>query len=210
LATLAYKHSKGDWSAVIGTTIQKEAIKTVAKAINNPVEFWIWVKDQKLTYSKNKVRIEAAKNGIKRCKFTHDKAMMFAAAYFSIKDEVPQLLTAEANNNKDFPYWIAIDKHTSVGKDVLFEADDKYSTRAGRLAFYFEGSKCNKIISSPFWELAKKWEFDNMNYTFAQAHSKWNELMPKIIELTKTEAEELKLSINSKITKDGGAQLRLL
>ena len=136
--------------------------------------------------------------------------MMFAAAYFSIKDEVPQLLTAEANRDKDFPYWIAIDKHTSVGKEVFIKADDKYSTRAGRLAFYFEGSLCNKITSSPFWELAKKWEVENMGYTFSQAHSRWNELKPKIVELTKVDAEELKLVMNGEIEKDSGDQLRLL
>lgn len=210
LATLGYKLSGGDWSAIVGNAKQREAIKAVSEAIKNPNMFWEWTKNNKVGYSKNKTRIEAAKSAIKKCKFKHDETMMYATAYFAVKDEVPQLQKTDANNDEYFPYWVVIDKHTSIGKEVLFEADDKYSVRAGRLAFYFEGSLCNQVTSSPFWDLAKKWEIERMGYTFSQAHSRWSNLRPKIIELAEMDAKELKKRVNAVIEKDSGDQMRLL
>ena len=214
LATLAAKYNEGNWSALRGTKPQRDAITSVANAIKNPDAFWSWVKGQKLAFNKHHGRIKAAKVAVSKANFETDKAMMFAAAYFAVKDEIPITTHVQPQQSKDFPYWIAYDKHTSEGKEIIIEACQKiniYASRGMQLAFYFEGALCNQLTASPYWHLSKDWQIENMGYTDTQADIIWNKLKPEIIELTKKRVEELRATLDKPIAnKVSGDQLSLL
>jgi hypothetical protein len=146
--------------------------------------------------------------------FEADKAMFYAAAYFAAKDEVPLTANAQPQQSPDFPYWIAFDKHTDYGREVISEAAQKidiYPSRARQLAFYLEGAICNDITTSLYWQLAKDWQMEKMGYTYSQANIIWEQLKPVIIELTKKQAEELKDRIEkSSSGAEEGLQLSLI
>ncbi|MCB9250704.1 MAG: hypothetical protein H6613_20270 [Ignavibacteriales bacterium] len=146
-------------------------------------------------HDKHHGRIEAARRAVSKANFETDKAMMYAAAYFAVKDEVPITALTQPLNNPNFPYWIAFDKHTDIGKEVFIEAYSKINIlpyNGMHLAFFLEGAICNDITTSPYWQLAKDWQMQKMGYTYSQANIIWDQLKPVIIELTNNKAEELK------------------
>jgi len=211
LATLATKLHEGNWKALRGTKEQRDAITSVKNAIDNPDAFWKWARDNGVGHIG---RINAAKATVTKANFETDKAMMYAAAYFAAKDEVPLTTNAQPLNSPNFPYWIAFDKHTDYGREVISEAAQKidiYPSRARQLAFYLEGAVCNEITNSPYWQLAKDWQMEKMGYTYSQANIIWEQLKPVIIELTKKKVEELKDRIEKGSSgADKGDQLELI
>ena len=211
LATLATKLHEGDWKAMCGTKEQRDAIKSVKNAIDNPDAFWKWAIENG---AGNIGRIEAARVAVKKANFDTDKAMMIAAAYFSAKDLVPLVTQAQPQNSPTFPYWIAFDKHTDIGREKIIEAAQEIDIsphHAMQLSFYLEGAICNAITSSHFWQLAKDWQTERMGYTYSQANIIWEQLKPVIIELTKKKVEELKERIEKGGSSvDKGDQLKLI
>jgi hypothetical protein len=211
LSTLAAKYHEGDWKALRGTKVQRDAITSVSNAIDNPDAFWEWARDNGAGHIG---RINAAKAAVTKANFEADRAMMFAAAYFAAKDEVPLTANAKPQQSPEFPYWVAFDKHTDYGREVISEAAQKidiYPSRARQLAFYLEGAICNDITISPYWQLAKDWRMEKMGYTYSQANIIWEQLKPVIIELTKKKAGELKDRIEKGSVDVGkGDQLKLI
>lgn len=215
LAILASKYHDGEWKALVGDTDQKKAIESISNAIDSPNDFWKWVRSQKRTYDKYHGRIESAKKAVTKCKFETDKAMIYAAAYFAIKDEVPKTVPAQPQNDPNFPYWVAIDKHTTIGREAFIDTCqqvDLHPVAAQTIAFYLEGSRCNQIANSPYWDLAKKWAFDRMkDLTSQMIYTKWEELKPILIEFTRGSADEVKNIIEKPIFDSGDSdQLSLL
>jgi len=85
---------------------------------------------------------------------------MYVAAYFAAKDTVLLTVLAQAQKDPDFPYWIALDKHTFTGKDIIIYAGNEidFSAHRGMLfAFYLEGETCSDMTESPYWQLPKDW-----------------------------------------------------
>jgi hypothetical protein len=76
-------------------------------------------------------------------------------------------------------YFISFDKHTSFGKEILDIAAAEsglFPFRARTLGFFMEGSVCNAISDSPYWELHKQWEIQRIGLSAEQAEQKWAEL----------------------------------
>jgi hypothetical protein len=210
LADLAYNFSKGDRSALVGDEKERKAIEMVAIAIRKQVEFWDQIKDQP-GYNTNKQRIEAAETAMTRAKFNDDKAMMLAAAYLSVKYPIPDTLTIKPDNDPDFPFWVAVDKHTSIGKDLYDKACNKINIMpysGMQIAFYLEGSVCNQITNSPFWDLDKQWQFKHMRYTLNEAEKIWKQLKQEFISMKRVgyEVRDMKNKIYTVIKKKDSDQ----
>ncbi|MFZ1290063.1 MAG: hypothetical protein WAR79_08230 [Melioribacteraceae bacterium] len=143
----------------------------------------------------------------------NDKPMMFAAAYLRAKKIVPRTTQTQPQNNPNFPYWIAFDKHTEMGKFVISEACKKININpyvGMSLSFYLEGSLCNQMTISPYWQLAREWKMNQLKMTFTEANIIWNQLKPIIIELTKDKAKDLQERIEKGTVPDHGDQLILI
>jgi hypothetical protein len=206
LASLAIKFKDGDKSALLGDARQQKAIKSVANGITDPVGFWNFIRTEP-GYNDNKQRVDAAEKAMNRAKFPGDKAMMLAAAYLSIKYPIPDTLTIEPNNDPDFPYFIAVDKHTTIGQELYGEACNKINLMpysGMQIAFYLEGSVCNQITNSPFWDLDKEWQFKHMGYTLAGAEKIWEQLKQEFISMKRVDVEvkDMNTKINTVIKND--------
>ena len=55
-----------------------------------------------------------------------------------------------------------------------------------QIRFYMEGSLCNQLQFSPFWEQMKTWQFKILGFTLEQSTEKWEKIKPIIIEKTKS------------------------
>ena len=209
LADLARKVNEYEFSAIVGTDEDQKAIRSVANSMIYPYYFWEWIKSQP-GYNDNKVRIRQAKKDVNKKTIPDDSSMMYAAAYLAAKYPIPETKFTDQNHQPDFPYWIAIDKHTSVGREAYVEACrqiDLPSYRAEHLGFYLEGGVCNKVIESPFWDHMVTWYLNHIHFSMDEAKEKWEELKPILIELTKDAVDEMLDRINN--LRIGSDQLEL-
>lgn len=199
LASLAVKVDEGELSALVGSKKDQKAIQSVANAIKKPEEFWAWIKSEP-DYKKNAKRIDAAERDIKKADFPGDKAMMLAAAYLALRYPIPETKFTTPNNDPDFPYWIAIDKHTSLGKLIYNEACqiiDIWPTRGLKIGFYLEGAVVNQMVNSPFWDLVKEWKMNRIGYSIPEAEEIWRKLKPVLIEMSKNDVDLMIDRINN-------------
>jgi hypothetical protein len=190
---------------------QSSAIKFIAQAVKDPEEFWKWCKNHQ-GYEAKKNRIEAAKKAVGKAGFDYDKAMMYATAYLSLTEPVPGVQIIQPKNDPNFPYWAAIDKHTDRGKEVFMEASKKVGIDyydAMRIGFYLEGSVCNGIVDSPYWDILTNWQIARMGMSLSQALDYWDKMKPIIINLTKDDVEKLKMRISNLPQKPDNGQLSL-
>jgi hypothetical protein len=212
LAALAGDYNSGNY--VPDSTMpehQLNAIRSVANAIKNAPAFWQWVKKEP-GYAANKNRIEMAEKAVSKAVFEIDKAMMYASAYLTVRESVPEIQFTQPINDRNFPYWIAIDKHTDRGRVMLTEAANRVgidSYNGMILAFYLEGAKCNQISDSPYWDMISNWEFSHRGMTYSQAIDYWELMKPIIIDLTKDDVDKIKTRISSPPQERNEDQLSL-
>jgi hypothetical protein len=202
LADLAIKLHKGKDVSNVGGEKEQKAIKSVSNAIDNQDKFWDWIKDQD-EYKKNKQRIDAAERDITRAVYDNDKVMMLAAAYLTVRYPVPKTQFTNPNNDPNFPYWIAIDKHTSIGKQIYSVACAKIKLNydhGKKLGFYLEGGNVNQIMDSPFWGHIKDWQLKEMCYTLTKAQKDWHKLSQELRSMPwfKAEVQDTINKINAK------------
>lgn len=204
LASLAIKHTEKTNGIIINDEETNNSIRSVALGIELQDKFWNLLKLES-GYNDNRRNIEIAQQHIKRASFPEDKAMFLAAAYLSVNYPVPEVQMIEPNNDPNFPYWIAIDKHTGRGREIYIEAcrEINLDSFAGmQFGFYMEGSKCNQMQLSPFWEQMKTWQFKILGFTLEQATEKWEKLKPLVIKKTKSTVDSMIQRIEDNQVKD--------
>ncbi len=213
LGSLAYELSKGVESVIVGDDINSKHIKIVAEAIRRPDDFWSWVKKNQMD-SKGLKFLANAESGFKMAGWPWDKAFTLASAYLSTIGDIPQIVMNESSNSAFFPYWVAIDKHTSLGKRSLLKCAEKFSLDKGVLGwvqFYLESAKCENLQSSWWWEKEKKWRFESEGLGEGRAEAIWSDACVFLHELLFSKglaiAEELDGSFDryNKIMKNQGS-----
>jgi hypothetical protein len=189
LAKLAEEHNSGNYRfpAQLSRN-QRTEILDMTKAIKDPEALWALL-------GKESQRINAAKDAVKKASFDGDKAVIYASAYLAHNEDIPTVYPAQPTQPIEFPYWVAFDKHTSLGKEAIMKAAETVGLdvfRGFRLAFYLEGSACNQISDSPYWAELVRWEINRMDgMTVSQALDYWGNMKPIIIDETKPEVEKL-------------------
>lgn len=174
------------------------AIRTIANSIKNTDEYWDWIKHQS-NYRKHKFMIEKVREASIKASFSEEEAMFYSSAYFCIKDQVPVVSELPAKQD-EFPYWVAIDKHTTEGKDILAEIAEKYKIlpyHLYQIAFFMEGSVCNKVINSPYWELFSEIELRRRGYRIKEAQDIWDQVKQDVIDLSAKHVDEMLNRINN-------------
>ena len=197
--TVKNKNAAGLGSlAVKNNTSDDPTIRAVARGLENPVKFWVWVR----SFNIHKPIIETAFSASRKSVSPDDKAMMFAAAYLAVKYTVPETKVIEPNNDLNFPYWIAIDKHTGRGREIYIEACKEIELDAYNgmlLGFYLEGSVVNQLQDSPYWEQLK---LSQLGYNYEHAAEIWVELRPRIINKSRSTVERMIERIEENQVKD--------
>ena len=188
---------------------QQSELINFAQAITNKSTFWTYLETQ-TGYGANKMRILSAEKAIPMASFDGDKDVMFAAAYLASTGNVPQVETSLLEEEHDFPYWVAIDKHTDLGKQIFHEISETVgidSFVAMKIAFYVGGSACNQMSDSPYWDELVRWEMNNLHETTsAQALAYWDQMRPLIIERTRRDVSALVNRISNPTVESDDSQ----
>jgi hypothetical protein len=193
LGSLAYALSEGDHSVLSGDE-HDWYIRVVAKALVEKEKFsqWITSEAKKLSLEQFEI-VEHALEGSRKAGWPWDKAFTYAAALLAVKYPVPELNRFEPTDKK-FPFWVAIDKHTQRGKEVIRQVAKKQGIPANNalwLSFYCSSSICVNLVESPWWQRERKWRFSKLNMSENQANEVWAELQIDIIQDLQDDANKL-------------------
>lgn len=186
LGLLAYALAGGD-AGVLDGSAEDRAIRLIARAIENPSDFWNWIKDQPVD--------DPGKNLIayaRRCKRSprpHDKAVVQAAAYLAATTPFPEI-KPEPENPQAFPYWVAFDRHTPEGKRVLRDVARDLHIPLPQLewiSYFFEGARTNAEVPSVWWQKYCRWRFGRIGVRPEEAALLWE---PAKLQITDALAQE--------------------
>jgi len=142
----------------------------------------------------NKNLIIKAELGYKLAGWPWDKAFAQAAAYLSVAGELPETSISNRNGGLEFPYWVAIDKHTSSGKRALIKCAEKFGidkVSLGWVQFYLESAKCEGLKDCYWWDREKEWRLSCEGFSLSQAAVVWADVSEYVIELVSV--SELKM-----------------
>lgn len=192
LGTLAYALSTGDNSVLSGSPEDRH-IKIVSEAIKRPKDFWDWVTTNCLQESQRTL-VDVAQKAHRRGGWPWDRAFMQAAAYLAVTEDVPTVSTAKQKLN-DFPFWVALDKHTPQGKQALRQAAKRIDVSSNQLfwvSFYIESALTNEATNSFWWSKEVHWRLHQVGLDFNQALFIWHKAQPVVSEILKADAECLR------------------
>lgn len=198
LGSLAYALSQGDQSVLKGDE-GDWFIRVVAKAITSRDGFWSWIVSEAVSRTEVAPTLAVrALEASKKAGWPWDKAFAYAAALFAAKYPLPVLARATDDGTDEFPFWIAIDKHTPMGKSTIRAVAAKMGVRSNTalwLSFYLESGVCSHLVDSPWWEREKKWRFAKLGLVAGQAEELWARLSPAVAEALSGEADRLRQQI---------------
>lgn len=196
LGALAYAYSTGDKTAV-QCVAENQAIKIVAEGIKRPDAFFRWVSKDTMSTEQMAI-VNSAEIYFRQATWPWDKAFMIAASYLA-KSTLPSTCLSNISHPDNFPFWVAIDKHTPEGKIVLKSTANKLNISyqlLSHISFYLESSHTNEIIESPWWETEKKWRLIQLCINETEAELIWSRAKTLIKEDSLNKVEQIKKLLN--------------
>jgi hypothetical protein len=191
LGTLAYALSKGDETVVEGCPEDRD-IRIVLNAIRRPKDFWPWAVKQ-ASGDRQRALVDAAYKAYRGGGWPWDRAFMQAAAYLAVTRGVPQVAFAK-HREEEFPYWVALDKHTLTGKATLRETAKRLKASSQQVmwaSFYCESAVVNESVSSYWWSREIRWRLKKVGLTLEMAQSLWQTARAIITDLLCSQAQAL-------------------
>lgn len=196
LGTLAYTLSTGDTSVLSGYAEDRH-IKIVSEAIKRPKDFWEWV-TTKCSQECQRALVDSAHQAHRQGGWPWDRAFMQAAAYLAVIEGVPDVRPAK-QKLKEFPFWVALDKHTPQGKQGFREAAKRLEVSWYQLSwvsFYFESALTNKATDSFWWSKEVQWRLHSIGLDTDKARLLWDKARPVFSEILRTQGEQLQEHID--------------
>lgn len=206
LGSLSYEFSKDDTSAFIDSFFF-QPVQELAEAIRKPDSFWQSMKDNAQNNSQKELLIDKAHISFKRAGWPWDRAFMQAAAYLATLDNIP---TIEKKNSlicseDDFPFWVAIDKHTEDGKLAIKKIAEKVGINTRKvswISFYFSSAVENEMLPSPWWRREMDWRLYKNGLSLFEAEKMWMQIKPRLFEELFEKGEELRNHIRETPEQD--------
>ena len=200
LGSLAYEFSEGDSSVLTGSEDDYH-IRLIAAAVKNPGKYWEWAAGQ--CSAEPVARLVArAESAYKKGGWPWDKAFIQAAAYLAITDGLPEPPLCPTSK-AEFPFWVALDKHTPQGKTVLRKVSAKTGIpwkQLGWISFYCESGHVDNATPSPWWNREVEWRLRKVGLFYDEAQKMWAKVKPIFVELLQDEAEMLQQRIGSRVS----------
>ncbi len=190
LGYLAYALSEGDRSVLTGSDEDRH-IRIITKAIHRPDQFWNWA-DQDGLVERGKNLVENARR-FRQAGLPRDRAVIQAAAYLAVAGDIPPVKPA-SQLTRAFPYWVALDMHTSQGRRVLNDVARDLHIPLKQLEwtlFYFEGAQTNESSASFWWERSCNWYFQKIGLPMQEAHLIWEPARVQVIEALAGDSRQL-------------------
>lgn len=209
LGALAHDYHGGE-RGMLSFTEDDSELRLVAEAMKRPQDFFGWALKTAKGDDARSVISFAVKH-LSCATWPWDKACVLAGAFFAATQGVPSLAAAPQLEG-DFPYWVALDKHTEIGRDAMFKLSSKIRVDYKQIAscsFYFEGALTNGCSSPSVWlDDDAAWSLSKAGLSMDDAGSLWQRIRPSLIEAVASQAEELRQRMLA--TAKGPKQLSLL
>jgi hypothetical protein len=192
LGALAYAYKEGDRS-MLDVVPDKRVLKIVSEALLRPREFFDWVVGQSKRQNTTDV-IWSAQRYLPAATWQWDKACILAGALLATIDDMPTIEAGETPSG-EFPYWVALDKHTPQGKAALREVASQVNSSYRQLvwaSFYFESASVNRLLPSPWWDAEKLWRFRRSGLSLREGEELWLRVRPLVRERLERESASLK------------------
>ena len=159
LGALAVAWADGD-KRVEDVAPDSRAVAIVCAAMERPDAFWAWARKECPT-GPARALVSVAQGAVKVAYSPGDIASIYAAAYLATQGPLP-VLRPMAPSAEPFPWWVAADKHTALGAEVLSLVAQKMGqTYRGMVSmlFHLEGVIVNHLEPSPWWDAARQYSF---------------------------------------------------
>jgi hypothetical protein len=203
LGALAHAYQEVDQS-MLDCVPDRYTLKIVSEALLRPNAFFGWVLSQSRTEESTNV-ILAAQRYLPAATWQWDKACILAGALLSTLGEVPMVESGDMPST-EFPYWVAIDKHTPEGKVVLHEVAKEMHSSYRRLIwanFYCESAHVNQLLPSPWWSAEKTWRLRRADLSLDAAEDLWSRARPFGRQRLEGPAAALKELLEANESRDG-------
>jgi len=197
LGALAYAYREGDRS-MLDCVPNPQLLNLVSEALRQPAPFFDWVLKQSKGETSNRV-IHAAQQYLPAATWQWDKACILAGALLSTNSDIPVVEPAPIPR-EEFPFWVALDKHTPQGKLALRKTVAQVHSSYRRLiwaGFYCESARVNMLLPSPWWEAEKTWRLRRTGLTVESAEALWSQALGFIRDHVKDEADSLQQMIDA-------------
>jgi hypothetical protein len=207
LGALAYALSEGD-QTVLRYDHRDKPVQIIASAIQRTEDYWNWLlnKCDRVDQTNQVMKLKELhkKNG-----WPWDKAFVLAAGYLYLEDTVPPIHSSRTISTGEFPFVVALDRHTEKGKNAIREAARKLGLPVNQvswMSFYCESAHTDQCQPAQWWEREQEWRLGKVGLTVSKAHDLWRQVRPILKEILEPEIRELKSHIEETRPTD---QLRL-
>jgi hypothetical protein len=192
LGALAHAYREGDQS-MLDCVPDRYTLRIVSEALERPKGFFEWVITQSRTQRTAEV-IKSSERYLAAATWPWDKACILAGAFLATTGEMPSVESADTPLG-EFPYWVALDKHTPEGKDVLTEVSKELNASYRRLiwaSFYCESTRVNRLVPSPWWDAEKTWRLRRAGLAPDTVEALWSRAAPLMRQRLENKAASLK------------------
>lgn len=205
LGALAHAYLGGDRS-MVDCVPAPRVLRIAAEALRRPIEFFEWALGQSRTELSSRT-VWCARRYLPAATWPWDKACILAGALLAVMGELPAVERVEVPAG-EFPYWVALDKHTPEGKDALAGVARQVGSKYRQLiwaSFYFEGAQVNQLLPSPWWEAEKLWRLRRAGLSLGGAQELWSRAQPLVRRSLEVPAAALKRLVES-VPMSSGSQ----
>jgi len=210
LGALAHAHREGD-DSMLNSVPDQRALRIVSAALERPKAFFDWLRAQERRPDAREV-ILSAERYLAAATWPWDKACILAGALLATMDAMPRMEPV-AGPLDEFPYWIALDKHTMQGKSALAIVAKRTNSLYRQLiwaSFYCESARVNRLLPSLWWDAERSWRLRRAGLSLDAAEELWLKAKPLMNESLRVEAASLKDLIENQRPQARSHQGRLL
>ncbi len=197
LDALAYAYGEGDQS-MLDCVPDRRMLKIVSEALQRPRDFFRWVVNESRGQRSTDI-ILSAQRYLPAATWQWDKACILAGALLATKGDTPMIEPAETPSG-EFPYWVALDKHTPQGKVALTDVAKQVKTSYRRLiwaSFYYESARINRLLPSPWWDAEKMWRLRRAGLSLDAAKGLWALAGPLVRQRLEDECAALRAFVEA-------------
>ena len=136
--------------------------------------------------------VNTVARGVRMGGWPWDKAAMLAAVLLAHQGN--QILPQMCDLQLDLPFWVALDQHTSQGKQAIAQVARQLHVKAsqlGWLAFLNEGVRSNCSRRSIWWRAEVAWKTASVGLSEEKAAKLWREASPLLMTSLELPAQHL-------------------
>jgi hypothetical protein len=192
LGALAHAYHEGD-RTMLASVPDERMLKIVSGALERPKAFFEWVSGVNRSQQSMDI-IRMAQQYLPVASWPWDKACILAGALLATTSEIPPIESIEPPS-EEFPYWVALDKHTAEGKVALRDIAKQMKSSYRQLiwtSFYCESARVNKLSLSPWFDSERSWRLRRAGLSFDSAGHLWSRAKPLVSQRLNTESLSLK------------------